>query len=223
MRSTTNHLHPIRAAIDQACETHGLTHTSLCTRARISRETLYRILRGDVERATVLTIYRLARAAKLAPIALMRLIYDDIDLGTACFVETLYPGDVPSFVNDETFPDGSTVPVNARFTKIWNFQNTGSVAWTERRLRRVDGDLALCRRTPSGSFEPIQDNFLVSDTNEVNIAPTLPGETVSIRVNFKAPNKPCDVISMWKMVDRDGKLCFPAHAGVWIKVSVVAI
>lgn len=215
--------HPIRVAIDQACKIHGLTHTVLCERAMISRETLYRILRGDVERATVTTIYKLARAAKMAPIALLRLVYNDIDLGPGSFVSTAYQGDVPSFINDETYPDGSMVPVNARFTKIWNFQNTGSVPWIKRKLKRIDHDLVLCHRLKDGSLQAINKSHLKSEVDEVEIADTYPGMTVPIAVNFTAPASPCDVMSMWKIVDDAGNFCFPEHSGVWVKVSVVAL
>ncbi|MFZ6872519.1 NBR1-Ig-like domain-containing protein [Undibacterium sp. Di27W] len=216
-------IHPIRKAIDQACKQHKITHTYLCARADISRETLYRVLRGEVERATVTTIYKIARAAKIAPISLLRLVYDDIDLGPGIFVQTKYSGDIPSFINDETFPDGSTVYVNARFTKIWNFQNTGSVPWINRRLKRVDEELALCRRNSAGQYEPVAKSYLESESNEVLIADTLPGMTVAIAVNFRAPNLPCDVISTWKMIDAEGNLCFPEYSGAWVKISVVAI
>jgi len=46
----------------------------------VARETLYRIMRGDAQRASVQKICAIARAAQMAPIALLCLVYHDIDL-----------------------------------------------------------------------------------------------------------------------------------------------
>lgn len=99
-------MHPIRHIIEQACDQNNIKHTELCERAAISRETFYRILRGDVERATVATIYKIARAAKIAPIILLRLVYNDIDLGTGCLRPTKYDGDIPTLSMMKPFQMG---------------------------------------------------------------------------------------------------------------------
>jgi len=73
-------VHPIKAAIDRACLKHGITHSAIAKNADVARETLYRIMRGDAQRASVQKICAIARAAQMAPIALLCLVYHDIDL-----------------------------------------------------------------------------------------------------------------------------------------------
>jgi|GEM_PF-3673066 len=50
--------HPIKRLIDGACSRNAITHSSIARKAGISRETLYRIMRGDGQRASVETICR---------------------------------------------------------------------------------------------------------------------------------------------------------------------
>ena len=87
-------------------------------------------MRGDAQRASVKKICAIARAAQMAPIALLRLVYHDIDVGPATGLPVLAPGDHTAFVSDVTMPDGSAVMGGQRFKKVWRSQNTGDVRWT---------------------------------------------------------------------------------------------
>jgi transcriptional regulator with XRE-family HTH domain len=66
--------HPIKRLIDAACERNALTHAEVASRAGVSRETLYRIMRGNGNRASVETVCGIARAAGIAPVVLLRLM-----------------------------------------------------------------------------------------------------------------------------------------------------
>jgi len=48
--------HPIKRLIDAACSSKGTTHSEIARKAGVSRETLYRILRGNGKRASVNTV-----------------------------------------------------------------------------------------------------------------------------------------------------------------------
>ena len=123
-------VHPTKAAIDAACLKHGITHSAIAKDADVARETLYRIMCGDAQRASVQKICAIARAAQMAPIALLRFVYHDIDVGPATALPVLAPGGHTAFASDVKMPDGSPVMAGQRFKKLWRIQNTGDVQWT---------------------------------------------------------------------------------------------
>ena len=218
--------HPIKRLIDAACSSKGTTHSEIARKAGVSRETLYRILRGNGKRASVETICSVARAAGIAPVVLLRLMFHDLDSGGLTLLPVQHEKDHISFLADVTIPDGSTVLAGQRFKKTWAIQNTGGVAWIGRRFRCVDSDLVSARwlvRNGERVLVPDLTPGLVPSKHEVPVPRTDSGDTAEISVTFRAPLLPCDTISRWKMVDAEGKLCFPEHSGVWCAVSVVSI
>lgn len=218
--------HPIKQLIDGACSRNGVTHSSIARKAGISRETLYRIMRGNGRRASVETICGVARAAGIAPVALLRLMFHDLDSGGLTLLPVTHVGDHISFLSDVTVPDRSTVMAGQRFKKIWAVQNTGGVTWVGRRFRCVDSELVSARwvnRRGKRVLEPDLAPGLSATKTEVKVPRTGSGETAEISVVFRAPLLPCDTISRWKMVDANGELCFPQHSGLWCVVSVVSI
>jgi transcriptional regulator with XRE-family HTH domain len=207
----------------QRCKTLRVSRSELALRAGISRETLYRLMRGDINRASIDTVYHLARALQVAPIQLMRLIYHDFDMGPGTSLKTHHPGDHQSFVDDVTIPDNMVVSANQRFTKIWEVQNTGKLVWEGRSYRCVDDDLVLAKRMEDGTLVPIMDTNLAPLVREAPCPTVRPGETVKISVEFRAPKYPCSTLSLWKMYDAAGNACFPEHTGLWCKVRVVTL
>ena len=80
-------VHPIKAAIDAACLKHGITHSAIAENADVARETLYRIMRGDAQRASgLLKTYM----SSVAPIQLYA------TLGTLAALIALTLGATPS-------------------------------------------------------------------------------------------------------------------------------
>ncbi len=118
-----------------------------------------------------------------------------------------YPldGDEATFVS-EAPPDGSSVPCGATFTKTWTIRNSGSVPWQGRRLRRVGPTTGPWTLT-SARFTPIPD--------------TVPGKTVSISVQLKAPQMETAAVAQWKMVDTDELLYFPDRYSVGLALYVL--
>jgi len=218
--------HPIRRLINSACERNGLTHADVARRANVSRETLYRIMRGSGSRASVETVCGIARSAGIAPVVLLRLIYNDLDSGALTLLPVHDVGDHISFLSDVTVPDGSMVMAGQRFVKTWALQNTGAVDWRGRKLQCVDGEIVMARwvvRKGERVLVPDVTPGLQPERREVLIPPTLSGESVKVSVTFRAPQLPCDVASRWMMVNAEGERSFPKHSGLWCAVSVVAI
>ncbi|WP_433128318.1 NBR1-Ig-like domain-containing protein [Micromonospora sp. CA-240977] len=123
------------------------------------------------------------------------------------FSDALIAGDSSKFVADATIPDGTQVPVNATFVKVWTLANVGKVDWHNRFLARTNptADADGCRMP-----------------DRVPIGDTPPGEKVNISVQVTAPNRPGKCWVSWKMVDEYGKEFFPSRRPVYFMVNVTA-
>lgn len=117
---------------------------------------------------------------------------------------SLFGHDESRFVGDISIPDGTIVRVNERFEKVWELKNIGFATWRERWLR-----------------EENPGNGLTPETSRVAVPETPPGSSAVLRVNFTAPKYPATCDSYWKMVDSNGRHCFPWMKGVWCRVKVV--
>jgi transcriptional regulator with XRE-family HTH domain len=106
-----------------------------------------------------------------------------------------YPlcGDASTFVADIT-PDAVIMPPGFHFEKVWRIQNSGTVPWVDRWLRRLG--------PPAGLGIP-------SSPLQVAIGTTMPGRTVDIAVPMRAHNQPGTAEVHWKMVDGNGYEFFP--------------
>ena len=213
----------IETFVKEAAERRRLTLRQLAAKASISPDTLYRLMRGEAKSVGIVTIYRLARGLGVAPIALLRVMFHDIELGPATQLPVDEPGDHAAFVSDLTYADGAVVMAGQRFEKRWLLQNTGSVSWQNRKLRCMDHEIVVARKGADGTLIQLFIPWLKATQSEIVIADTNPGGTVEIAVEFTAPVLPCDTLSSWKMVAEDGTLCFPEHSGIWCRVSVMAV
>jgi transcriptional regulator with XRE-family HTH domain len=218
--------YPIKTLIDHACSARGITLSAIAKRANVSRETLYRIMRGEGKGASVATLCNVSRALGLAPIVLLRAIYHDLDMGVPTLLPVSRKGDHISFIADATIPDGAMVLAGQKFVKTWVIQNTGSVTWVNRKLKCFDSELVAAKCVTRAGKRVLEEDVspgLKPTKSLVLIPETASGESAKISVTFKAPLLPCDAISRWKMVDENDGLCFPEHTGLWCAVSVVSI
>lgn len=213
----------ISELILRRCRSLNLTKAELARRAGISRETLYRLIRGDLHSVGVETLVRLAAATHVAPIYLLRMAYSDFGASAPTTLVSRHKGDHASFVADVTCADNEIVLAGQLFTKVWEIQNTGKLVWRDRSYRCEDGQLVIARREPDGSLTPLLDANLIPETRVVCCPKTGPGETVRLSVDFRAPALPCTAMSLWKMYDADGEQCFPGFAGIWCKIRVMAL
>ncbi|WP_235956708.1 MULTISPECIES: NBR1-Ig-like domain-containing protein [Pseudoalteromonas] len=115
--------------------------------------------------------------------------------------------DIPIFVKDVTIPDGTAIPVNTEFVKIWRIKNGGGVMWSGRYLQRMT----------------IASQGLCQSPNRIPIPETAPGEVIDLEVTFKTPSLPGSCRTDWKMVDDRGKLIYPTLSGLYSIVQVVQI
>ncbi len=91
---------------------------------------------------------------------------------TVTATEPIIPCNRAEFVSDVNYPDGSTVIVNANFTKTWRLKNTGSCSWTSGyRIIFESGD----------KMGALDETVLTSGSIP-------PGATADISVPLKAPS-----------------------------------
>jgi transcriptional regulator with XRE-family HTH domain len=115
------------------------------------------------------------------------------------------PGDESTFVADIT-PDAVVMPPGFRFEKAWRLRNSGTVPWVGRWLRRIG--------PPAGLGIP-------SSPLQVQIATTMPGQTVDITVPMRAHNLAGTAEVHWKMVDDAGYEFFPDRYPEGIFTTVI--
>jgi hypothetical protein len=101
-------------------------------------------------------------------------------------------GDSSTFVGD-SIPHGTLMQPGQVFEQTWRVRNSGTVAWTGRRLERQG---------------PLTGPGLISSLRYVDIPSTKPGEIAKITAPLKAPTYDCSSIAYFKMVDSAGQLCF---------------
>jgi transcriptional regulator with XRE-family HTH domain len=191
-------------------------------RAGLSRQALYKVLDERVAEAKLSTLIKLAHALNVHPLALMRRLFSGRRFPVFASREAKYPRDHAGFVRDTTFPDNETILINQEFEKKWEIQNLGEVAWADRKLVCMDDQLYILRKD-NEELIPVLDQNLVALEPEISVPETEPGGTALISIRFKAPSFPCTTISYWKMVDKEGDICFPQMKGLWCKVNVVAL
>lgn len=111
--------------------------------------------------------------------------------------QAAYPldGDAARFVG-ESPPDGISLGFGERLTKRWTVQNTGTVPWHDRRLRRIG---------------PVTGPWTLTSPRFVAVPDAEPGATVTIEVAIKAPHIETAAVAQWKMVDQDDLLYFPTQ------------
>lgn len=114
------------------------------------------------------------------------------------------PGDASTFI-DDTIPHGTLMAPGQVFDKTWRVRNSGTVPWQGRRLERQG---------------PVVGPGLIGSTRFVPIPDAEPGEVVTITAPLKAPTYDCNSIAYWKMIDADGRLCFPDSYSLGLDVLV---
>ena len=114
------------------------------------------------------------------------------------------PGDASTFVGD-TIPHGSFMEPGQVFEQTWQVRNSGTVPWQGRKLERQG---------------PLTGPGLISSLRFVDIPNTRPGAIAEVTAPLKAPTYDCSSIAYFKMVDEQGRLCFPDSYQLGLDVLV---
>ncbi len=107
---------------------------------------------------------------------------------------------------DETVPDGTEIQPNTLFTKTWTLRNTGTCTWsTSYAAVFIGGNL-------------MGDPETVPLPQEVK-----PGETLTLTVQFTAPEAPGTYRSEWQLQDAQGQrfgLGDKGEGKFWVEIQV---
>jgi hypothetical protein len=114
------------------------------------------------------------------------------------------PGDASTFLGD-TIPHGTLMEPGQVFEKTWTIKNSGTVPWQDRRLERQG---------------PVHGPGLITSLRYADIPDAQPGQQVEIAAPLRAPTYDCTSIAYFKMVDADGRLCFPDNYALGLDVLV---
>lgn len=114
------------------------------------------------------------------------------------------PGDASTFLS-EAIPHGQLMAPGQVFEQTWQIQNSGTVPWHGRRLERQG---------------PLTGPGLITSLRCYDLPDTLPGSTAAITAVLKAPTYDCSSIAYFKMVDGEGRLCFPDSYQLGLDVLV---
>ncbi len=116
------------------------------------------------------------------------------------------PCDRADFVDDVTIPDGTKVAPGESFIKTWRLRNSGSCTWTA--SYRVVFESGNALGAPASFNLP---------------ADVAPGATTDISVQMKAPEKPGDYESNWKLQNASGVIFGTGSTGTksfWARITV---
>jgi hypothetical protein len=114
--------------------------------------------------------------------------------------------DAAQFLADVTYPDGSFVPRNNTFVKIWRIKNIGTCTWTT--------SYALVFT----SGDPMSGPSAVALAGSVS-----PGQYIEVPVTFTAPNKEGNYRGYWKLRNASGVLFGIgdyADTAFWVDIKV---
>jgi len=96
------------------------------------------------------------------------------------------PRNLSRFVSDVTIEDGTVLPAEQAFTKIWKLRNEGSTAWPEgTRLTFVGGDK-------------------LANSESVPVTAIGAGAEIDVVVDMVTPSKAGRYVSYWRLVQPDG-------------------
>jgi transcriptional regulator with XRE-family HTH domain len=208
----------------------GKTLKTMAVEAGLARSGLYKLANGTTRDPSVQTLFRLAAAMEISPIALLRL-YGDMNAPKGArengysSVERA-PGvndfrDVAIVNADITIPHHAVVNGGEVFEKIWEIQNVGNVFWMGRRLARIDNSRAQIDTGFAGVFMAPPHLHLVSSEREIMIPNTPPGGVVRLRTHFSAPKANCSIASVWRIEDQAQRPCYGAGFFLGVIVTVI--
>lgn len=184
-----------------------ITISELSKRSVVPRSEIYKILNCECT-PSVDTLKRLSIGLGVHNSTLISKLHKDyIRPRSGVTIIEKYRHYNSGWVRDATYPDNSIVSTNQKFEKIWEIQNVGKEIWDRFCFINVDN--------------PSLPNYLKPERIKYRLPKVLPGETIQIKIKFKAPPYAGSVISRWKIIDSDGHFVFPDKCGIWCQVEVV--
>lgn len=198
----------------------GISMAELARRAGKSRQTIHALSQAGARLPELQTLIDLGLVLGVHPLRLIHLVFEDVKLTRSQERSHALRGDKSIFLSDVTIPDGTVVMAGSRFTKTWEVQNIGTVAWEGRELRCMDEEVLITTR--QGEELRVSER-LTPATTRIPVPVTPAGGIVQMSVDFTAPSLPCTCVSYWKSFFADGTPCFPESVGLTCRVRVLSM
>ncbi len=110
--------------------------------------------------------------------------------------------DAAILLQDVTIADGTNIPYGSKFTKTWQFQNSGTCTWSGYTIAFVSGD-----RMDAPDSAPVPD--------------TAPKGTVNVSVDVVAPTSDGTYAGFYELRNAAGKaLAIGTFKTFWVKITV---
>ncbi len=110
--------------------------------------------------------------------------------------------DTAILLQDVTIADGTNIPYGTKFTKTWQFENTGSCPWSGYTIAFVSGD-----RMNAPDSAPVPD--------------TAPKATVNVSIDLVAPTSDGIYTGFYELRNASGKpLAIGTFKTFWVKITV---
>jgi hypothetical protein len=110
------------------------------------------------------------------------------------------------FIEDVNVPDGTALPSQAQFLKIWKMENSGEIDWPETTVLQFTGG-----------------KWMFNEVLQEQTAPKFPvgkveiGKTIPVTADLQAPAEPGRYVSYWRLTDGQGNLFGDK---VWVEIIV---
>jgi Ig-like domain from next to BRCA1 gene len=214
-------MNELGAYIRQRARQKGMSVSDICKAAKRSRQTFYALSEPRERLPDLETLLDFAVALDVHPMHLVQLVFDEHQGAFCRRRERDVPTDASQFVRDVTIPDGTLVAAGAHFVKIWEVQNAGKVAWSNRFLQCMDDDFVVVGAGDGNEWSVLPK--LVPTLRRIPVPCTPPGAVVRLSMDFVAPAIPATCVSYWKLVSADDRKCFPDAIGLSVLVRVIAM
>ncbi len=209
---------PFEDYIRQYCKNNHITIETLADLIGVSRGTIYNAFK-PTHCPSMSLIIQLAHIMNVHQEVLMRLKWPDVvinyypiknnNFDQSKLDGAYYQRDASAFIS-ETIPDGSIFPAGQTFVKTWTIQNVGEFIWENRFLQCVN-ELNPTQLSPL----PNPENYILyPEQSLIPIPRTKPQQSITLKVSLTTPRISGCYVSYWKMVDENGKLCFPDGYGL---------
>lgn len=210
--------------IRRHCAKRRIRLNAFSDRAGYSRTTFYRLLDGR-NQPKLSDLIQLATAMNIHPSLLLRVKWEGVEVEGASSTgkkgvpeQGDAPADMIGFL-DETIPDGTLFGLGEVFEKSWTIQNVGDTVWENRYYMLLDAPYHLPdNKYPDGLA--VEEYRFLPHESLVALPTIRPSETYTLTVKYTTPNVSGRYVSYWKMVNNDGRLCFPHGIGLSVSVLV---
>ncbi|KAG9294152.1 hypothetical protein G9A89_021511 [Geosiphon pyriformis] len=103
-----------------------------------------------------------------------------------------------SFIEDVNVPDGTVLPSQAQFLKIWKMTNDGELIWPETTVLQFVGGQVMFNET---LLTPGQEN----NAPKFPVGAVEPSKSICIAADLQAPAEPGRYVSYWRLTDGEGR------------------